>query len=125
MRILFAISIVALIALLWASFSIAQHVRRARRGRMEQIDPSSPVQNFDIDSPGFDLAADSVEAETDTSQAPPPIPSADCVDASAGPVVSANIADAVAEGTHSGHGSGPASRGIPTNSSSFVDHARL
>lgn len=31
MRILFAISLVALAALLWASVSIAQHVYRARR----------------------------------------------------------------------------------------------
>jgi hypothetical protein len=33
MRILFAISLVALAALLWASVSIAQHVYRSRRGK--------------------------------------------------------------------------------------------
>lgn len=33
MRILFAISLVALAALLWASVSIAQHIYRARVGR--------------------------------------------------------------------------------------------
>ena len=31
MKVLFVISIAALLALLWAAFSIAQHVRRARR----------------------------------------------------------------------------------------------
>jgi hypothetical protein len=35
MKTLFAISIVALLALLWASFSMAQHVRRARRRRRD------------------------------------------------------------------------------------------
>ena len=33
MRILFAISVVAFVALLWAFFSTAQHIRRARRRR--------------------------------------------------------------------------------------------
>ena len=33
MRILFAISVIAFVALLWASFSIARYIRRARRRR--------------------------------------------------------------------------------------------
>jgi hypothetical protein len=37
MRVLFAISLVALIALLWASVSIATHIRRARRRRRELL----------------------------------------------------------------------------------------
>jgi hypothetical protein len=36
MRILFAISLVALAALLWASVSIAQHIYRARRRQREK-----------------------------------------------------------------------------------------
>jgi hypothetical protein len=38
MRILFVISTIALIALLWASISIASHVRRARRRRRAQAE---------------------------------------------------------------------------------------
>jgi len=51
MRILFAISLVALAALLWASVSIAQHVYRSRRrqrsapkasrGSIEKLPPSA------------------------------------------------------------------------------------
>jgi hypothetical protein len=33
MRVLFCISILALVALLWASFAMARHVRQARRPR--------------------------------------------------------------------------------------------
>jgi hypothetical protein len=38
MRVLFCISILALVALLWASFAMARHVRQARRShrRLQQ-----------------------------------------------------------------------------------------
>jgi hypothetical protein len=38
MRVLFCISILALVALLWATFAIARHVRQARRShrRLQQ-----------------------------------------------------------------------------------------
>jgi hypothetical protein len=41
MRILFVISTIALIALLWASISIARHVRSARRKRRALTSPPS------------------------------------------------------------------------------------
>jgi hypothetical protein len=43
MRILFAISTFALLALLWASISIARHVRRARRRRRELAAKAPPI----------------------------------------------------------------------------------
>jgi hypothetical protein len=44
MRILFLISVVAFAALVWASISIAQHIRRARRRRKLVLDAASPAQ---------------------------------------------------------------------------------
>jgi hypothetical protein len=46
MRILFAISILALLALLWASYSIARHVRAARRRRAAVPPPPIPNPDF-------------------------------------------------------------------------------
>jgi hypothetical protein len=45
MRILFAISLVALAALLWASMSIAQHIHRSRRRRQHLVteEPKGPT----------------------------------------------------------------------------------
>ena len=42
MRTLFAISILALLALLWASYSIASHIRRARKRRAAVPPPPIP-----------------------------------------------------------------------------------
>lgn len=42
MRTLFAISILALLALLWASISIARHIRRARKRRAAVPPPPIP-----------------------------------------------------------------------------------
>ena len=42
MRTLFAISILALLALLWASISIASHIRRARKRRAAVPPPQVP-----------------------------------------------------------------------------------
>jgi hypothetical protein len=41
MRVLFAISILAFAALLWASIAIVQHVRRARRQRVDLLRSNS------------------------------------------------------------------------------------
>jgi hypothetical protein len=43
MRILLAITILALVALLWATVSIAQHIRTARRRRKALQDASHDV----------------------------------------------------------------------------------
>ena len=42
MRVLFLISILALIALLWASIAIARHVQQARR-RRDRDSPTEPA----------------------------------------------------------------------------------
>lgn len=58
MRILFAISLVALAALLWASVSIAQHIYRSRqqqrqaaRERRTNKPPGSPVRPVTTTAP--------------------------------------------------------------------------
>jgi hypothetical protein len=43
MRTLFAISVLALLALLWASISMARHVRQARRRRRHAPVPPPPI----------------------------------------------------------------------------------
>jgi hypothetical protein len=62
MKTLFAISIVALFALLWASISIAQHIRRARRRRRLK------ESNDEI----FKSAGDDKTSEHHTPPPPPP-----------------------------------------------------
>jgi hypothetical protein len=61
MRTLFAISIIALLALLWASISIAQHVRRARRRRRALADAGLEPM----------LAVEDIAAEVDFSRPAP------------------------------------------------------
>jgi hypothetical protein len=69
MHTLFAISIVAGLALLWASISIAQHVRRARE-RREAVDDAK-VEDANQPAVGFE---DEGLKEQQTSVSPPPVP---------------------------------------------------
>jgi|GEM_PF-4799069 len=46
MRTLFVISILALLALLWASISIARHIRQARKRRASVPPPPVPDSEF-------------------------------------------------------------------------------
>lgn len=45
MRILFAISVLAFVALLWASLSAAQYIRRARRRRSAATQPNATIND--------------------------------------------------------------------------------
>jgi hypothetical protein len=71
MRILFAISLVALAALLWASVSIAQHIYRARKQQhvanryRKQGQPTSTVGQI---IPPTSTSAPKVVAKADTPQ---------------------------------------------------------
>jgi hypothetical protein len=58
MRVLFCISILALIALLWASFAIARHIHQARLRRHRELHPKA--------APG-DVAVTKPEAMTETN----------------------------------------------------------
>jgi hypothetical protein len=69
MHTLTAISVVALLALLWASISIARHVRRARRRRRDaMVDAPQPVAAFE------DSGLKEVVAPQQTPVAPSPVP---------------------------------------------------
>lgn len=69
MHTLFAISIIALLALLWASISIAQHVRRARRRRRDAVeDATQPAVAFEDSGLKEDVA------QQQTPVAPSPVP---------------------------------------------------
>jgi hypothetical protein len=58
MRTLFVISILALLALLWASISIARHIRQARKRRAAV--PPPPIPDPELSTPDF------VPTNTDT-----------------------------------------------------------
>ena len=45
MRVLFCISIVALIALLWASIAIARHVYQARQRRLRELQSEEDTES--------------------------------------------------------------------------------
>ncbi|HEX4156070.1 MAG TPA: hypothetical protein VHY48_10695 [Acidobacteriaceae bacterium] len=66
MRILFAISLVALAALLWASASIAQHIHSSRRRRHQPPQPSQPHDHLEAN----------LEANPEANATPLPRPSA-------------------------------------------------
>jgi len=69
MHVLFAISILAGLALLWASISIAQHVRRARE-RREAVEDAK-VEDANQPAAGFE---DESLKEQEASVATPPVP---------------------------------------------------
>ena len=86
MRILFAISVVAFVALLWASLSTAQHIRRARRRRRlassaEPASESRSTDNADDTASRFPLSSQRNIRFTDSGAeqpaAPPPPPRPD------------------------------------------------
>ncbi|HZL26564.1 MAG TPA: hypothetical protein VFC39_08545 [Acidobacteriaceae bacterium] len=62
MRTLFAISILALLALLWASISMARHVRRARRRRRHAPVPPPPIPDPEFSTQ--DLVASNTDQTT-------------------------------------------------------------
>ena len=92
MRIMFAISVVAFVALLWAFISTAQHIRRARRRRKlasssdfatpaetksQQPPPAetgNPSQRFPLSSPRSVRFNESPTPEPSTGPPPPPRP---------------------------------------------------
>jgi hypothetical protein len=45
MRVLFCISILALVALLWASFAIARHIHQARLRRHRELHPKTSAES--------------------------------------------------------------------------------
>jgi hypothetical protein len=74
MRTLFAISIVAVLALLWASISIAQYISRARQRRRALNDrvkelPGATLISADYDQ---DFAAQAIAGEDLAEHHPPP-----------------------------------------------------
>jgi hypothetical protein len=62
LRTLFAISIVALLALLWASISIARHISRSRQRRRKQNEYERLV---DVASPTLSTPADTAAERAD------------------------------------------------------------
>ena len=68
MHTLFAISIIALLALLWASISIARHVRRAPRRRDVTEDVKQPAVAFE------DESLKEEEAQPQAPVQPSPVP---------------------------------------------------
>ena len=67
---MFAISLFALLALLWASFAIAQHIRRARRRRRRFLESTAPLPT----APELSFADPA--APIQQHSAPPPAPAA-------------------------------------------------
>jgi hypothetical protein len=76
MAILFAISVAAFFALIWASVSIARHIRRARRRRWRAsaVTQSATWGGSESTSPLTDAPALAVKAEQISAPPPPPIP---------------------------------------------------
>ena len=72
MRTLFAISIIALIALLWAAVSTARHVRQARRRNNQGTHlPPQPAQDTEFEDSAIESSDVVTQVLATTAAAPP------------------------------------------------------